>query len=53
MLVGQLTIADADADGAGATLRGLLLVMALAAVIVLPSLGYLLRLTQTQAWSRI
>jgi cytochrome d ubiquinol oxidase subunit II len=51
MLVGQLTIADAA--GAGATLRGLLLVVALAAVIVLPSLGYLLRLTQTQKWSRI
>ena len=51
MLVDQLTIAQAA--GADATLRGLLIVVGLAAVIVLPALGYLLRLTQTQTWSRI
>ena len=44
MLVDQLTINDAA--GAGATLRGLLVVAALACVIVLPALGYLLWLTQ-------
>ena len=51
MLVGQLTIAEAA--GAAATLRGLLVVVAIAVVIVLPALGYLLRLTQTRTWSRI
>jgi cytochrome d ubiquinol oxidase subunit II len=51
ILVDQLTVSDAA--GAGATLRGLLIVIALAAVIVLPALGYLLRLTQTDKWSRI
>jgi cytochrome d ubiquinol oxidase subunit II len=51
ILVDRLTIAEAA--GAGATLRGLLVVIVLAAVVVLPALGYLLRLTQTQEWSRI
>ena len=49
-LVDQVTIRDA----AGAqTLVGLLIVVALAAVIVLPALGYLYWLTQTQDWSRL
>ena len=51
MLVGQLTITHAA--GAKAALTGLLVVIALAAVIVLPALGYLLRLTQTEKWSRV
>ena len=51
ILVDQTTIAGAA--GAEATLRGLLIVVALAAIIVLPAVGYLLRLTQTQSWSRI
>jgi cytochrome d ubiquinol oxidase subunit II len=50
MLVDQLTINDAA--GAQATLTALLVVAALAAVIVLPPLGYLLWLTQTEKWSR-
>ena len=48
MLVDQLTINDAA--GARATLAALLVVVALAVVIVLPALVYLLRLTQD--WSR-
>jgi cytochrome bd ubiquinol oxidase subunit II len=47
MLVDQLTINDA----AGAH-TALLVVIALAAVIVLPPLSYLLWLTQTEKWSR-
>jgi cytochrome d ubiquinol oxidase subunit II len=50
MLVDQLTINDAA--GAHATLTALLVVAALAAVIVLPPLSYLLWLTQTEKWSR-
>jgi cytochrome d ubiquinol oxidase subunit II len=50
MLVDQLTITDAA--GAHTTLTALLVVVALAAVIVLPPLGYLLWLTQTEKWSR-
>src|SRR3979409_2427797 len=50
MLVDQLTINDAA--GAHSTLTGLLVVVALAVVIVLPPLGYLLWLTQTEKWSR-
>jgi cytochrome d ubiquinol oxidase subunit II len=50
MLVDQLTINDAA--GAHTTLTALLVVVALAAVIVLPPLGYLLWLTQTEKWSR-
>jgi cytochrome bd ubiquinol oxidase subunit II len=48
LLVDEVTIADAA--GADATLIGLLVVVALAAVIVLPALAYLFRLTQQ--WSR-
>ena len=50
LLVDAVTIDDAA--GADATLQGLLVVVALAAVLVLPALVYLLRLTQTEAWSR-
>jgi cytochrome d ubiquinol oxidase subunit II len=50
MLVDQLTINDAA--GAHTTLTALLIVVALAVVIVLPPLGYLLWLTQTEKWSR-
>jgi cytochrome bd ubiquinol oxidase subunit II len=50
ILVDQLTITQAA--GADATLGGLLVVVALAVVIVLPAFGYLLRLTQTEKWSR-
>ena len=50
MLVDQLTINDAA--GAHTTLTALLVVIALAVVIVLPPLGYLLWLTQTEKWSR-
>jgi cytochrome d ubiquinol oxidase subunit II len=46
MLVDQLTINEAA--GARTTLTALLVVVALAAVIVLPALGYLLWITQTQ-----
>ncbi len=49
MLVDQLTINDAA--GARATLTALLVVVALAGVIVLPALAYLLRLTQSEKWS--
>lgn len=48
MLVDEVTIVDAA--GAPATLRALLVVVGLAGVIVLPSLAYLYRLTQTDAW---
>jgi cytochrome d ubiquinol oxidase subunit II len=51
MLVDQLTINDAA--GAHSTLTALLVVVALAVVIVLPPLGYLLWLTQTEKWSRV
>jgi cytochrome d ubiquinol oxidase subunit II len=50
LLVDQVTIDDAA--GAPATLGGLLVVVALAAVLVVPALGYLLWLTQTEEWSR-
>jgi cytochrome d ubiquinol oxidase subunit II len=50
MLVDKVTIADAAR--AGAALAGLLVVVGLAAVIVLPALGYLLWLTQTEEWTR-
>ena len=50
MLVDEVT--SNDAAGADATLVGLLVVVALAGVIVLPALAYLLRLTQTEAWTR-
>lgn len=50
LLVDQVTIADAA--GARATLQGILVAGGIAAVLVLPSLAYLYRLTQTEAWSR-
>jgi cytochrome d ubiquinol oxidase subunit II len=50
MLVDDVTIKDAA--GADATLAGLLVVVGLAGVIVLPALGYLLWLTQTEEWTR-
>lgn len=45
LLVDEVTISDAA--GADATLAGLLVVVALAAVIVLPALGYLLWLANS------
>lgn len=50
MLVDEVTINDAA--GADATLGGLLVVVGLAALIVLPALGYLFWLTQTEEWTR-
>jgi cytochrome d ubiquinol oxidase subunit II len=50
LLVDEVTIAQAA--GAPATLRALLVAVALAVVLVLPALAYLLRLTQTEEWSR-
>ncbi|MCF6379905.1 cytochrome d ubiquinol oxidase subunit II [Nocardioides KLBMP 9356] len=50
LLVDQVTIVDAA--GASATLWGLLVAVGLAAVVVVPPLAYLLRLTQTEAWTR-
>jgi cytochrome d ubiquinol oxidase subunit II len=50
MLVDTLTITQAA--GAAETLQALLIVVAVAGVIVLPSLGYLLWLTQTEQWTR-
>ncbi|MFZ5847802.1 MAG: cytochrome d ubiquinol oxidase subunit II [Actinomycetota bacterium] len=49
LLVDQVTIADAA--GAPATLQALLVAVGLAAVLVLPALAYLYRLTQSEAWS--
>lgn len=48
MLVDHVTIRD-DA-GADATLWSLLVVVILAGVIVLPALGYLFALTQSERW---
>jgi cytochrome d ubiquinol oxidase subunit II len=50
MLVDETTI-DAAA-GAPATLRALLVAVALAGIIVVPALVYLFRLTQSEPWSR-
>jgi cytochrome d ubiquinol oxidase subunit II len=50
LLVDEVTIADAA--GARATLRALLVAVGLAAVLVLPALAYLYRLTQSEAWSQ-
>ena len=50
MLLNEVTLDDAA--GADSTLAGLLVVAGLAAVIVLPALGYLLWLTQTEEWTR-
>ncbi|MBO0843162.1 MAG: cytochrome d ubiquinol oxidase subunit II [Nocardioides sp.] len=49
LLVDQVTITDAA--GARATLEGLLVAVVLAAVLVVPPLVYLLRLTQSQEWA--
>lgn len=49
LLVDEMTIAEAA--GAPATLRALLLVAVLAGVIVVPPLVYLFRLTQSEAWT--
>ncbi|TLF54241.1 cytochrome d ubiquinol oxidase subunit II [Nocardia cyriacigeorgica] len=48
MLVDEMLIADAA--GARSTLVALLVVVAIAAVTVLPALGYLFWLTQSEAW---
>jgi cytochrome d ubiquinol oxidase subunit II len=50
ILVDELTINEAA--GAHATLAGLLVVIALAVVLVLPALAYLLWLSQSERWSR-
>jgi cytochrome d ubiquinol oxidase subunit II len=49
LLVDEVTISEGA--GADATLAGLLVVVALAAVLVLPPLAYLFRLTQSKAWT--
>lgn len=50
LLVDEMTLAEAA--GARATLQGVLIAGAIAAALVLPSLAYLYRLTQTEAWTR-
>ncbi|WP_030485886.1 cytochrome d ubiquinol oxidase subunit II [Nocardioides aequoreus] len=50
LLVDEVTIVEAA--GAPATLQALLVAAGLAAIIVLPALGYLYQLTQTESWSR-
>ena len=50
LLVDEVTIVDAA--GASATLWGLLVAVGLAVVVVVPPLAYLLRLTQSEAWTR-
>ena len=50
LLVDHVTIRAAA--GASATLQGLLVAVGLAVVLVLPPLIYLLRLTQTEEWTR-
>jgi cytochrome d ubiquinol oxidase subunit II len=50
LLVDEVTIADAA--GAPATMRALLIAVGLAGVVVVPPLVYLLRLTQSEEWSR-
>ena len=49
LLVDQITITDAA--GAPATLYALLVAAGLAAAIVLPALGYLYKLTQSESWA--
>lgn len=49
LLVDEVTIADAA--GADATLAGLLVVVGIACAVVLPSLVYLFRLTQSAEWT--
>ena len=50
LLVDEVTISEAA--GAPATMQGLLVAVGLAVVLVLPPLIYLLRLTQSEAWTR-
>jgi cytochrome bd ubiquinol oxidase subunit II len=50
LLVDEVSIEDAA--GAPATLQALLVAVGLAVVLVLPSLAYLFRLTQSESWSR-
>ncbi|QYJ05103.1 cytochrome d ubiquinol oxidase subunit II [Nocardioides panacisoli] len=50
LLVDEVTISAGA--GAPATLQGLLIAVGLAAVLVLPALVYLLRLTQSEEWTR-
>lgn len=50
LLVDEVTFADAA--GAPATLQALVVAVALAGVLVLPALGYLLWLTQTEKWTK-
>ncbi|WP_299932473.1 cytochrome d ubiquinol oxidase subunit II [uncultured Nocardioides sp.] len=50
LLVDEVTITEAA--GAPATLRALLVAAGLAALLVLPALGYLYKLTQSESWSR-
>jgi cytochrome d ubiquinol oxidase subunit II len=50
ILVDELTVNEAA--GAPATLAGLLVVVALAVVLILPALAYLLWLTQSERWSQ-
>lgn len=50
LLVDEVRIEEAA--GAPATLQGLLIAVALASVLVLPSMAYLYRITQTETWSR-
>lgn len=50
LLVDEVTIVDAA--GAPATLSALLVAVGLAAVVVVPPLLYLLKLTQSEQWSR-
>ncbi len=49
LLVGEVTISEAA--GAPATMQGLLVAVGVAVVLVLPPLAYLLRLTQSEAWT--
>ena len=50
LLMDEVTITEAA--GAPATLRALLVTVALAGVLVLPPLAYLFRLTKSETWSR-
>jgi len=50
LLVDEVTFTDAA--GAPATLQALTVAVVIAGVLVLPALGYLLWLTQTEKWSR-
>lgn len=50
LLVDEVRIVDAA--GAPATLEALLVAVAIAGVVVVPALVYLLRLTQSERWSR-